>query len=77
MAPIIRKVHIINNKGIINFGNKGNLSPTSFTKMYSGSGGDNSATILNGKKMNSTGIAEQSIESMITSDELNSGGEVV
>ncbi|MCM3734455.1 spore germination protein [Bacillus cytotoxicus] len=49
MNSLIRKIKIINNRGVINMGNCYTLSPFFARKAFSGSGGSSVATFLNGK----------------------------
>ncbi|WP_028399754.1 hypothetical protein [Ectobacillus panaciterrae] len=68
MAPISRKIKIVNNRGQTNLGNRHNLSPFSVSKERNGSGGANKAVILNGKRTGEAAIEPMSTESEASID---------
>lgn len=68
MAPISRKIKVVNNRGQINLGNRYNLSPFSVSKERNGSGGTNDAVILNGKRTSEEVIEPVSTESEASID---------
>jgi hypothetical protein len=68
VAPIIRKVQIINNRGAVHFGNRYNLASFSVSKTRNGSGGNSTAVILNGRRIRESPTVAPLIQEEISID---------